>query len=99
MGQKIMYAIAFDMDTNCLQDEYPGKNYSQAYYEVGKIIAEYGFDWKQGSLYISKEGATLLELHQAIEALRKTDWFRKCVRDIRAFRVDDWSDFTSLFKD
>jgi virulence-associated protein VapD len=25
--------------------------------------------------------------------------FRKSVRDIRAFRVEDWSDFTALFKE
>lgn len=25
-------------------------------------------------------------------------WFKKSVRDIRAFRVEDWSDFTAIFK-
>jgi virulence-associated protein VapD len=27
------------------------------------------------------------------------DWFKKSVRDIRAFRVEDWSDFTTLIKE
>ena len=26
------------------------------------------------------------------------DWFRNSVRDIRAFRIEDWSDFTSVIK-
>ena len=35
----------------------------------------------------------------AIEALKKTDWFKDSVRDIRAFKVEDWSDFTPVFKE
>jgi len=34
----------------------------------------------------------MANLYLAIEALKKFDWFRKSVRDIRAFRVEDWSD-------
>ncbi|WP_293712804.1 hypothetical protein [uncultured Parabacteroides sp.] len=26
------------------------------------------------------------------------EWFRKSVRDIRAFKVEDWSDFTDIIK-
>ncbi|MFR1243143.1 MAG: virulence protein, partial [Butyricimonas faecihominis] len=36
--------------------------------------------------------------YKAIDALRKTEWFRKSVRDIRAFKVEDWSDFTEIIK-
>ena len=31
-------------------------------------------------------------------ALKATDWFSGSVRDIRAFRVGYWSDFTPFFK-
>jgi len=37
-------------------------------------------------------------LFRAIEALRKMEWFNKSVRDIRAFRVEDWSNFTDFVK-
>ena len=37
-------------------------------------------------------------LFRAIEALRNLEWFRKSVRDIRAFRVEGWSDFTDYVK-
>ena len=41
----------------------------------------------------------MANLYRAIEALKKTDWFRDSVRDIRAFKVEDWSDFTPVFKE
>jgi len=41
----------------------------------------------------------MANLYRAIEALKKVDWFKKSVRDIRAFRVEDWSDFTAVIKD
>lgn len=37
--------------------------------------------------------------HSAMNALKAIPWFTQSVRDIRAFRVEDWSDFTPLFKE
>lgn len=38
-------------------------------------------------------------LFRAITALKAINWFKESVRDIRAFRVEDWSDFTSFVKE
>ena len=32
-------------------------------------------------------------------ALKKTPWFKSSVRDIRAFKVENWSDFTQIVKE
>ena len=37
-------------------------------------------------------------LFLAIQALRSRAWFTKAVRDIRAFRIEQWSDFTAVVK-
>jgi virulence-associated protein VapD len=37
-------------------------------------------------------------LFQAIHALIAIPWFPKSVRDIRAFRVEQWSNFTATVK-
>lgn len=37
-------------------------------------------------------------LYQAINDLSKLEWFRKAVRDIRAYKVEDWSDFTPIIR-
>jgi len=51
----------------------------------------------QGSTYTTDKG--LVAITTAMTALNKIDWFKKSVRNIRAFRTEDWSDFTSMFKE
>lgn len=41
----------------------------------------------------------MANLLRALNALRNTPWFKKSVRDIRAFSVEDWSDFTLFIKE
>ena len=40
----------------------------------------------------------MANLFQAIVALKALPWFPLSVRDIRAFRVEQWSDFTQVIK-
>jgi virulence-associated protein VapD len=37
-------------------------------------------------------------LFSAMLALRALPWFPDSVRDIRAFRIEQWSDFTPVMK-
>jgi virulence-associated protein VapD len=34
-----------------------------------------------------------------MNALKKIAWFRDSIRDFRAFRVEDWSNFTDFMKE
>lgn len=92
-----MFAIAFDMVVADLKEHY-GEPYNNAYFEIKNILREYEFFNTQGSVYLSKTG-DMANLYRAIEALKKIDWFKKSVRDIRAFKVEDWSDFTAVIKE
>jgi virulence-associated protein VapD len=91
-----MFAIAFDMDIKELRNIY-GEPYNNAYYEIKIILRKYGFYNTQGSVYLT-ENNDLANLFSAIAALKKTTWFKASVRDIRAFKVENWSDFTALVK-
>lgn len=91
-----MFAIAFDMAVGNLRNYY-GEPYNNAYFEIGKLLRDYGFFNTQGSVYLTQSN-DMANLFRAMEALKKVEWFRKSVRDIRAFRVEDWSDFTDYFK-
>jgi virulence-associated protein VapD len=91
-----MYAVAFDL-TVVDTEKYHPKGISQAYTEIGAILGEHGFRRVQGSLYVTDE-EDMASLFLAIQALRTRAWFPKSVRDIRAFRVEQWSDFTALVK-
>jgi len=93
-----MYAIAFDLKIDDLKKSY-GEPYNGAYDEIKRELSEFGFEWTQGSLYMSKtSNNTLVAVFSAIERLKKIDWFVASVRDIRAFKVEDWSDFTDTVK-
>ena len=58
-----------------------------------------GFKWIEESFYITKQSSnSLTTVYKAINKLSKIDWFKNSVQDIRAFKVEDWSDFTNIVK-
>jgi virulence-associated protein VapD len=93
-----MYAIAFDLEVNELKKHY-GEPYNNAYFEIREEMKALGFEWTQGSVYLSdSQKNNLTQVYKAINTLSRIDWFKKSVRDIRAFKVEDWSDFTEVVK-
>lgn len=93
-----MYAIAFDLKIEDLKQNY-GEPYNKAYDEIRQELELLGFEWTQGSVYMNKNIENNLTLvYRAITKLSKIEWFAKSVRDIRAFKVEDWSDFTDIVK-
>ena len=93
-----MYAIAFDLKIDDLKKNY-GEPYNRAYDEVRQELEQLGFEWTQGSVYINNNNKdSLTTVYKAINKLSGIDWFKKSVRDIRAFKVEDWSDFTEIVK-
>jgi virulence-associated protein VapD len=91
-----MYAVAFDLVVADTQRHHP-KGTSQAYAEIGATLARYSFRRVQGSLYVT-EDENMANLFIAIQELKKLAWFSSSVRDIRAFRIEQWSDFTPVVK-
>jgi virulence-associated protein VapD len=92
-----MLAIAFDMVVADIRKHYP-KGISTAYTEIAETLAPFGFERIQGSVYLARE-TSFVHLVEAITALKAMPWFCACVRDIRAFRVENWSDFTRSVKE
>lgn len=92
-----MFAISFDMLISDLKVQY-GEPYNNAYFEISNILEKHGFYRTQGSVYLSNEN-DLVNVTRAMLALKQVDWFRNSVRDIRAFKVENWSDFTAFMKE
>ncbi len=44
------------------------------------------------------ENEDMANVFGAVKALKSLPWFPAAVRDIRAFRVEMWSDFTAQIK-
>lgn len=91
-----MFAIGFDLVVADTATNHP-KGVSQAYSDIGATLAGFGFDRIQGSLYITSSD-DMANLFAAIMALKALPWLPASVRDIRAFKVEHWSDFTRIIK-
>ena len=70
---------------------------SQPYADVGNALARFGFVRVPGSLYTTDRD-DLANLFPAITALKALPWLPTSVRDIRAFKIEHWSDFTQVVK-
>ena len=64
---------------------------------IGEALQRFGFRGIQGSVYVC-DSEDMANLFQAIGALNALPWFSVSVRDIRAFRIEQWSDFTPVMK-
>lgn len=84
------------MHVDALKKNY-GIPYNRAYFEIKSVLKNNGFRWIQGSTYLTQSD-DFVTLFKAIDALKKIDWFKKSVRDIRGYRVENWSDFTNVVK-
>jgi virulence-associated protein VapD len=90
-----MFAIAFDLDYNTTAALHP-VSVRQAYREIDTVLRRYGYERIQQSVFMNPDD-DLVSVTQAMTALKALPWFSSCVKDIRAFRVENWSDFTSFF--
>jgi virulence-associated protein VapD len=94
-GRFGMYAIAFDLDTAQLQDEYPNASWQNAYGDIKKTLVPLGFSWQQGSVYFGDKAMDAVKCVLAAQALSKTyPWFKNCVRDIRMLRIEELNDLS-----
>jgi len=91
-----MYALTFDLVVAEAAKHHP-KGVTHAYTEIGTVLGKYGFQRVHGSLYTT-ESDDMTSLFLAIQALRARAWFQKSVWDIRAFRIEQWTDFTAVVK-
>jgi virulence-associated protein VapD len=89
-----MYAIAFDLDTDALEQAYPGPSYKNAYGEIRRILQDEGFSWKQGSVYFgdAKKVDAVKCVLAAQRLTRELSWFADAVRDIRMLRIEENND-------
>ena len=92
----MMFAIAFDLVVADTARNHP-KGVAQAYADIRSVLNQWSFDWRQGSLYTTDKD-DLANLFAALLALKALPWFPASVRDIRAFKIEHWSDFTALVK-
>lgn len=74
--------MSFDLDTNMLKDYYPSENWRKAYVNIKSFMLNEGFQWQQGSVYISSESLTEAETTAIIKKfIEQEPWLNVCMRD------------------
>jgi virulence-associated protein VapD len=91
-----MFAIAFNLTVSDVA-RYDPKGISQAYGDITRTLKKFRFEGVQGSVYLC-DSDDMANMVAAILALKALPWFPKSVRDIRAFKVENWSNFTAIVK-
>ncbi len=91
-----MFAITFDLTVADTEQHHP-KGVSAAYADIAAALRQFAFERVQGSVYVTHRD-DMANLFAALLALKALPWFPLSVRDIRGFRIENWSDFTPLVK-
>ena len=89
-----MYAIAFDLDTDALQERYPSPlAWRNGYRDVQRILEDEGFRWQQGSVYFGGADVDPVRCVLAAQRLvRELPWFSDVARDVRMLRIEENND-------
>lgn len=91
MSKKTRKAINFDFDTNKLKEFY-SNNYNNAYGDIRRYLEKNGFEHRQGSGYVSKNGMSLAEINNVVENMSvKFQWLADCVNKMDVTIVDKQS--------
>jgi len=89
-----MYAVTFDIDTNCLSDNYHNQSSTNAYGDIRKFMEANGFIWQQGSVYFGNPSTiNAVTCVTTVQRLAKQfPWFTVCVKDVRMLRIEENND-------
>lgn len=90
--------IAFDLDTNALKTYYPSESWNNAYEVIRKHMTAHGFQWLQGSVYVSDKPMKPYRVTRVLnELVNKNPWLNVCMRDCRETNIGKEHDINNIF--
>ena len=93
-----MYGLVFYLNKAKLKKGY-GENHHDAYEEIRNILRHYGFHWLSNSFYFSRVLNSIVQIFQAVQALKQIPWFVSSLVSLHVFKMEDMSNFTSYIKE
>jgi virulence-associated protein VapD len=91
-----MFVITFDLTIADAKEHHPCSS-RKAYLDIEKTLEKFGFERVQWSVFAA-QNEDLANLFSAIDGLRAMKWFGPSAKIIRAFRMEQGSDFTAIVK-
>lgn len=65
---------------------------------ISKLLNKNGFVPISDNFYVCHDDG-LLKIFRVVQALKENDSFKVYIRDIHAFKIEDFSDFTDIIKE
>ena len=95
-----MYAVTFDIDTNCLKEQYEDINIpNEIYGKIKKFMVNNNFEWKQGSVYFGNDKINAVTCVTTVQKLaREIPQLMACVKDIRMLKIEEYNDLLSAIQ-
>ena len=91
--------VIFDLSTKQLRSHYPKADWRGAYKDIKKHMKDNGFEWQEGSSYISKEAMSWIELADVLNSLAVSQpWMQIAMRDCVSSDIDELYSKTYIFK-
>lgn len=94
-----MYGITYDLDTHVLEDEL-GIKRKVANGQIDQILESVGYVRFKYGTYVcqSPQVPEILVVHNTITALKELPWASMAIKNLVAFKIEDWGDITSCLK-
>lgn len=94
---KCRRTVHFDLNTNALKANYPGRNHRDAYSDIQNYMKRHGFVHRQYSGYDSKEPMTDNDLVAVIQGLSdEFYWLKECVQKIDTAEIGERHDLMDI---
>lgn len=94
-----MYAIVLDLNFEILKNHFEDPH-KIAFDEISHELNEFAFEKTTGNIFIHRlEKDGLKDLYCAINSLSKISWLKESLREVHAFKIENWSNFTSIIKE
>lgn len=94
-----MYAVTFDIDTNCLNQDDSVSQAPNVYGAIRKFMENNGFIWKQGSVYFGTDEINAVTCVTVIQKLvKEMPVFAICVKDVRMLKIEENNDLMPAIK-
>ena len=82
--------IVFDLDTQCLGNEYNNDSGQNAYADIRRVLNKHRFNNIQGTVYLSEVGVRQAHGTLALQDVAiKFSWFEKCVSNVQFYDLAD----------
>lgn len=80
--------IAFDLDTKALEVYYPSEHWRNGYEVIKRHMLKNGFEWLQGSVYMSVKPMSSAKTTRILGNLvKRNPWLNLCMRDCREANI------------